>query len=202
MRVASGLDIEADRLRDAVARGVGGGGGRRTGPAPSARQAQTQTAARARRVDRREVDLLLYAVHDPELVEEWLDARLFADPVARTAFEAVVDADDFHDALAATEGPVRDLLERVAVEEPVGDDEPETLHVRLMANAVTPAAQRVVSGMLRAGDERSISVKVLLNALTSAEGIGDWDAVQRNATELLGWIEDDARGERVTEEAT
>jgi hypothetical protein len=71
-----------------------------------------------------------------------------------------------------------------------------------MANAVTPAAQRVVSGMLRAGDERSISVKVLLNALTSAEGIGDWDAVQRNATELLGWIEDDARGERVTEEAT
>ena len=49
--------------------------------------------------------------------------------------------------------------------------------------------------MLRAGDERSISVKVLLNALASAEGIGDWDAVQRNATELLGWIEDGARGE-------
>jgi len=93
-------------------------------------------------------------------------------------------------------------LAAAGVEEPVGDDEPETLHVRLMANAVTPAAQRVVSGMLRAGDERSISVKVLLNALTSAEGIGDWDAVQRNATELLGWIEDDARGERVTEEAT
>ena len=39
-------------------------------------------------------------------------------------------------------------------------------------------------------------------ALTSAEGIGDWDAVQRNATELLGWIEDGARGQRVTEEAT
>jgi len=200
MRVASGLDIDADRLRDAVARGAGGGGGRRGGTAPSQRPAQT--SARARRVDRREVDLLLYAVHDPALVEEWLDARLFADPIARTAFEAVIDADDFHDALAATEGPVRDLLERVAVEEPVGDDEPETLHVRLMANAVTPAAQRVVSGMLRAGDERSISVKVLLNALTSAEGIGDWDAVQRNATELLGWIEDDARGQRVTEEAT
>jgi hypothetical protein len=136
-------------------------------------------------------------------VEEWLDARLFADPVARTAFEAVEDADDFHEALAATDGPVRDLLERVAVEEPVEDREPETLRVRLMANAVAPAAQRVVSGMLRAGDERSISVKVLLNALASAEGIGDWDAVQQNATELLGWIEDGARGEhRVTEEAT
>jgi DNA primase len=199
MRVASALDIDADRLRDAVARGVDGGRGRRGGSAPPRRPEQNQ--ARARRVDRREVDLLLYAVHNPASVEEWLDARLFADPIARTAFEAVVDADDFHDALDATEGPVRDLLERVAVEEPVADDEPETLHVRLMANAVTPAAQRVVSGMLRAGDERSISVKVLLNALTSAEGIGDWDAVQRNATELLGWIEDDARGERVTEGA-
>ncbi len=198
MRVAAGLDIDADRLRDAVARTTGGGGGKRAGSAPPARP-----QARARRVDRREVDLLLYAVHDPALVEEWLDARLFADPVARTAFEAVENADDFHDALAATDGPVRDLLERVAVEEPVEDREPETLHVRLMANAVAPAAQRVVTGMLRAGDERSISVKVLLNALSSAEGIGDWDAVQRNATELLGWIEDGARGEhRVTEEAT
>ncbi len=105
--------------------------------------------------------MLLYAVHDPALVEEWLDVRLFADPVARAAFEAIEAADDFHEALAASEGPVRDLLERIAVEEPVGDDEPETLHVRLMANAVIPAAQRVVAGMLRAEDERSSSVKVL-----------------------------------------
>ncbi len=88
------------------------------------------------------------------------------------------------------------------MEEPVADDEPETLHVRLMANAVGPAAQRVVSGMLRAGDERSSTVAALLDALTNAEGIGDWDAVQRNATDLLGWIEDGAHGQRVTEEAT
>jgi hypothetical protein len=63
-----------------------------------------------------------------------------------------------------------------------------------MANAITPAAQRVVTAMLRAEDERSSSVKVLLNALASAEGIGDWDAVQYNANELLGWIEDGSRG--------
>ena len=30
--------------------------------------------------NRREVDVLLYAVHDPELVADWLDARLFSDP--------------------------------------------------------------------------------------------------------------------------
>ena len=39
--------------------------------------------ARARRVDRREVDLLLYAVHDPALVEEWLDARAVRRPGRR-----------------------------------------------------------------------------------------------------------------------
>jgi hypothetical protein len=61
-----------------------------------------------------------------------------------------------------------------------------------------------VAAMLRAEDERSSSVKVLLNALASAEGIGDWDAVQDNANELLGWIEDGSRENerRVTEEAT
>jgi DNA primase len=187
MRVAANLDIDTDRLREAVGRAAGG--------TRTARERPARRPVHPRRVDRREVDLLLYAVHEPALVEEWLDARLFADPVARAAFDAIEAADDFHDALAASDGPVRDLLERVAVEEPVGDDEPETLHVRLMANAVTPAAQRVLVAMLRAEDERSSSVKVLLNAIASAEGIGDWDAVQANANELLGWIEDGSRGD-------
>jgi hypothetical protein len=48
--------------------------------------------------------------------------------------------------------------------------------------------------MLRAGDERSSAVKVLLNALASAEAIGDWDAVLHNAEQLLGWIDDGSRG--------
>ena len=64
-----------------------------------------------------------------------------------------------------------------------------------------PAAQRVLVGMLRAGDERAISVKVLLDALASAEEMGDWDAVQRNASELLGWIEEEARGTARAREA-
>ncbi|HEY7105760.1 MAG TPA: DNA primase [Acidimicrobiia bacterium] len=198
MRVASDLDIDVDRLRATVARARTGG------PAKVRRDAAVERSSRAatrRGVDRREVDLLLYAVHLPEMVEDWIEAKVFADPVARAAFEAIEAADDFHHALEASDGEVRDLLERVAVEEPVEDEEPETLRVRLMANAVTPAAQRVLATMLRVGDERSISVKVLLNALASAEGIGDWDAVQQNANELLGWIDDpvsdrDRRDER------
>ena len=49
--------------------------------------------------------------------------------------------------------------------------------------------------MLRAGDERATSVKVLLDALAHAREIGDWDAVQRRRTELLGWVGEGARGQ-------
>jgi DNA primase len=195
MKLAGVLQIDADRLREEVARARGA-----ARPASTPRP-RSERAPR-RRVDRRELDLLLYAVHEPELVVDWLDEYLFNDPVARAAFRAVLESDDVHEAIAATDGEVHDLLERVAVEEPVSDDEPQTLHVRLMANAVAPAAERVLAGMLRAHDERSSSVKVLLNALASAEGIGDWEAVQSNASQLLGWIEEGSRDSRVTSEAT
>jgi len=137
--------------------------------------------------------VLLYAVHEPELVVDWLDARLFADATAHGAFEAIASTDSIHDALAATDGAVHDLLDRVAVEEPVGSDEPETLRAHLMANTIGPAAQTVLAGMLRAGDERATTLKLLLDALTHAREMGDWEAVQHHAFELLGWLGEGAR---------
>ena len=60
-----------------------------------------------------------------------------------------------------------------------------------------------LAAMLRAGDERSSTVKVLLDALASAEGIGDWDAVaaQRDRVARVDRRRC-TRSERVTEEAT
>ena len=55
----------------------------------SRRRAGAATAAR--RVDPREEDVLRWAIHDPELVADWLDASLFVDPVARAAFEQLVE---------------------------------------------------------------------------------------------------------------
>jgi hypothetical protein len=145
-------------------------------------------------VDRRELDVLLYAVHEPELVVDWLDDRLFVDPLTRGAFDAIASSDSIHDAIASTDGPVRDLLERVAVEEPIASDEPETLRAHLMANTIGPAAQRVLTGMLRAGDDRATSLKLLLDALAHARELGDWEAVQQDAFELLGWLGEGTRG--------
>jgi DNA primase len=206
MKLAGNLDIDADRLRDTVARlrrapaggarPAGSGstepGGSRPMTAGNPRTPSSESGTRA--VDRRELDVLLYAVHQPELVADWLDAKLFADPVARAVFEQFADAGDFHEALAASEGIVRDLLERLAVEEPISNDEPETLRAHLMANTIGPAAQRVLASMLRSNDERATSVKLLLDALAHARETGDWQDVEYLATELLGWTEEGSRG--------
>ena len=48
--------------------------------------------------------------------------------------------------------------------------------------------------MLRAGDERSTSLKLLLDALAHARESGDWEAVQEDSFELLGWIGEARRG--------
>ena len=192
MKLAGELDISADRLRETVARQRREHGPSTAAPKPRA-ASDRRTDAPVARVDRRELDVLLYAVHEPELVVDWLDARLFADPIARGAFEAIASTDSFHVALAESEGPVHDLLERIAVEEPVASDEPETLRAHLMANTIGPAANVVLAGMLRAGDERATSVKLLLDALAHAREMGDWEAVQHDALELLGWIGEGTR---------
>jgi hypothetical protein len=57
-----------------------------------------------------------------------------------------------------------------------------------MSNTIGPAAQRVLTGMLRAHDDRATSVKLLLDALAHAREVGDWEAVQERCIELLGWI--------------
>ncbi len=69
-------------------------------PAPPPRQDDRDRRGHARRgragvpgaasrvaVDPREEDVLRWALHEPELVADWLDASLFVDPVARAAFE-------------------------------------------------------------------------------------------------------------------
>jgi DNA primase len=200
MKLAGTLDIDADRMRDAVERARRGE--RAGGPPKVSRRPQPRdeppggdgTSPRPPvRVDRRELDVLLYAVHDPALVADWLDGDLFGDPAARAAFELIADASDIHEALEQADGPARELLQRLAVEEPVGGDEPETVRAHLMANMIGPAAQRVLTKLLRAGDARATSVTLLLDALAHARESGDWPAVETNAMQLLPWIAEGAR---------
>jgi hypothetical protein len=105
-------------------------------------------------------------------------------------FELLVESPTFHEALDASDGPTRELLQRLAVEEPevVEDaDELATLQARLMTNTVEPAAQRVLTAMLRDGDERGSEVKAQLSAMAHHREIGDWEAARHDAEQLVGW---------------
>ena len=200
MKLAGGLDIDADRLREAVSKAAA-----RPRAQPQAPQVRTHSASSEppeersepapplRRIDRRETDLLRWVIHEPELVVDWLEPYLFTDPIAREAFEHVA-ASNIHDALAASDGQVRQLLERLAVEDVIADDEPETLRARLMVNAVIPPAERVLTKFVRADNPRANDLKVLLDALADSRTAGDWEAVQHNAIQLLGWVAEGSRG--------
>jgi DNA primase len=207
MKLSGTLDIDVDRLREAVTRAARSGtrpgatagrsprrGSQAIDNAPSEPSQDDATADPP--VDRRELDLLRWAIHQPKLVVDWLDASLFADAVARDAFELLAEASTFRAALDKAHGPVRALLERLAVEEPPADDEPDDIvAVRLMANSAEPAAQRLLTALVRDDDDRASSVKSMLDDLVHSREVGDWPAARGAAQQLIGLLGDGARDE-------
>ncbi len=143
--------------------------------------------AQAVRVDPREEDVLRWAIHSPELVHDWLDASLFVDPVARAAFVQLSESAELHDALDTSEGAVKALLERLAVEDPQIDAEPETVRARLVVNLVEPAAERLLRQLIQDGDDRASQVKVQLD-LVRGQAASGWASGEEAAMQLVRWI--------------
>jgi hypothetical protein len=134
------------------------------------------------------LDLLRWAIHEPELVADWLDVGLFADPTARAVYELLAQSTTFREALDASEGEARDVLERLAVEEPMADGEPETIAARLLVNAVEPRGSELLQRLLDAGDDRASEVKRSLDELAHAREVGDWVSAETAARRLVGWV--------------
>jgi DNA primase len=173
-----------------VRRDDGHGGSRGQDRGAERTRESTEPEPRAPRrlaVDPREEDVLRWALHAPELVADWLDATLFVDPVARAAFEQLSTSEELHDALANSEGDVRALLERLAVEEPQVDAEPETVRARLVVNLVEPAAERLRDQLRAANDDRAIQVTQRLDAVRSSK-FGSYAAGEDSAMQLVRWI--------------
>jgi DNA primase len=191
VRIADRLQIEADRLREMVAQFRRGA--RPTVGSVQARRVEEQRRAQPssnRPVDRRELDALRFAVHEPERVGHLLVEQLFADPLAREAYHTLMSAETFDGALDGAPERVAALLSRLAVEDPaVGAESLETLAPRVIVNLVEASSQRLLASMLRAGDERSSEVKQLLDALVSARDTGDYVAAELVAQQLVAWLE-------------
>ena len=141
-----------------------------------------------RPIDRRELDLLRWAIHEPEMVADWLDAELFGDPTAREVFVLLAQSATFREALDASEGEARDVLERLAVEEPVGDGEPATIAARLLVNAVEPRGSELLKRLLDADDDRATEVNRTLDELAHGREVGDWTTAESAARRLVGWV--------------
>jgi DNA primase len=204
MQLAARLGIESDVLRQTVAGAAVGARGnsgrsapprdehrRRNQPLAPSRDDDLADAPRIpprRPIDRRELDLLRWAIHEPEMVADWLDAELFGDATARAAFELLAQSATFREALDASEGDVRNLLERLAVEEPASDGEPETISARLLVNAVEPRASELLQRLLDDGDDRATEVKRSLDELAHGREVGDWASAEVAARRLVGWV--------------
>jgi DNA primase len=161
------------------------------------------------RVDRREVEALRWAIHEPAQVASWIDVSLFSDPLTIETFETLAASASFHEATSRSTGPVLALLEQLAVEEPVVDGEPETLHARLVVSLVEPAGERWLADLLRQGDDRAMVVKPLLDRIAHARN-SDWAEGEEAALQLVAMLADaqapvgeapapaDGRGDEVT----
>ena len=161
MKLAGRLDIDPDRLRE-TGRARARASARRTDARAGAPRRSRPT------VDRRELDALRWAVQAPELMSGRLDVELFADPLARSAFDALTSW-PWHECLEQASPEVAALLQRLAVEDP---DESRPLPTscdprrREPGRSVKSAAARVDAATVTT--RRSSEVKSLLDALANA----------------------------------
>jgi hypothetical protein len=182
MKLSSRLDIDPDRLRDTVERA-------RSRPHVQSAEGQPKPAT-SHKVDRRELDALRWAVHAPDLMSGRLDTVLFADPLARSAFEALTTW-PWHEALERVSPDVAALLQRCAVEDPETHSGEEDLATRVVVNLVEASSQRLLASMLKRDDPRSVEVKTTLDALANARASEHWNDAENAASQLVTWIADD-----------
>ncbi|HEX6311659.1 MAG TPA: DNA primase [Acidimicrobiia bacterium] len=187
--VAGTLGIDHAWFKEAIAR-------RRV---PQEARPREGPPASPRPVDRRELDALRWAIHEPHLVADWLEPALFDDRRAREACDLLMSSSTFREALDASDGEVRDLLERLAVEDATVDGDPTTLRARLLVNMATPVGERLLASLLETGDARVSEVKALLDRVVHERDAGEWDAAQAGAMQLVGWIVDQAHHEQARE---
>jgi DNA primase len=185
MKLAGRLEIEPDRVRDAV-------GQVRTRPhVRSASASEPAPRPVEQPVDRRELDALRWAVHGPEMMSGRLDVALFVDPLARTAFAGLTEL-PWHECLERASPEVAALLQRLAVEDLDDRGPTEELATRVVVNLVEASSQRLLTSMLRRDDPRTSEFKAKLDVLTNARASEHWDAAEVMAEQLVTWITDDA----------
>jgi DNA primase len=120
------------------------------------------------------LEALKLAVHRPEDVADRVHAVLFADPVQRGAFVALLEHDSVQDAVESASPEVAIVLRRVIVEEPLPGD-PE----------LGDAVDLVVAGLLRGATQRALAEV----EIESRSGDDEWQSRAAETAQVRLWLD-------------
>jgi DNA primase len=139
------------------------------------------------------LEALKLAVHRPAEVADRLHAVLFCDPLQRDAFDALVQHDDLHDAIASASPEIAGLLRRVTVEEPlVGDPafgDPVDLVVGvLLREAVRRQLTEVEKASRGLGESWQAGAKVTAQVRHWLDELDDPGSVRGAVDRLVAWL--------------
>ena len=196
LEVAARLRLDPDQLRNrrpAPASGGYQGGGSGPGSRENTTTSRPQRPSRpAVHRDTAATEALRHLIWDPESITSLLDEVLFPDPLAATAYRALMATGSVADAIemASADDPAAgDLLQRLAVEEP--ESTVQSVMVRLVddaANASMAALQaeaRVAADPFEVGEAiRWLNLRIM--DLREQEGSLNED--MEAMYDLLAWL--------------
>jgi DNA primase len=157
------------------------GGGVRS-PASAGRHRSGAGGSTGAREFRPGLEALRLAIHRPDDVGDRLQAPLFRDGLQRAAFQALVDADDLHEAIDGSPPEVRALLVRLTVEEPVG--EPDEVVVQLVRDAV----RRELTLLTAEARTSSTAGQEAADLSAWVQQLDDPDASVAATSRLVAWL--------------
>jgi DNA primase len=200
MAVADRCRFDADRLRSQLQSGAS---------VPSSSSDGREVRGVLVRPDRRpsadargntdtaEDEALRLLLQLPDEMREWpLSSVLFASPLRRSAYELLAASRDLHDALAAADDDVADLLRRAAVEPAASDTEQVAADLaRYAATRELDELRRDAEGAQTIDEVRQYANVISWLRLTTV-GLDSADTRGATAVELLEWLAggDDATG--------
>lgn len=166
-------DLVRTRLAVAVDRVRRGAQGERTNydsPAPPREASSASLAA-----SRPGLEALRLIVHRQDEVSSKFHPTLFADPLHKKAFVALMRSESLAEAAAESPDDVADLLYRVAVEDPIDDD-------RSLGDPVDSLVTQMV---------REAAKRALADELADARaGSHELEALQTDTARVRLWLED------------
>jgi DNA primase len=162
--------------------------------APVGPTEERSAAGEVPRIDRRELEALRIAIHEPGLVAHALDAPLFSDPIALAIFSALASSETFHAALETVDPMTRTVMERLAVDDPDLGPDPKLYVAELLTNLAESAGSRRVRELASAGNDAAVVGKQHVDALVRARDLGDWAAGEECARQLLAWLFEQSKG--------